>query len=178
MILLATVLVLPAQIPAPPMGSSKDLETWTRDVGDVPDLEHGVGLHLAGDYPLIVTFAGIKLRRDPRAPASEVIVQARPAAALDPGRLLSPTLVLMVTGKDKKQTTIDASSRVTTYPPGPFMTTPASVSLRAALTPPEFLSLAGAETARGSMLGLNVTFRPDQLAALRALSDRLGFVAR
>jgi hypothetical protein len=176
-VLLAAVYVLPGQITAPPMGASRDLETWARDVGDVPDIEHGVGLHLNGEYTLLVTFAGVKLRRDPRAPSKEIVVMAKPAAALDPGRLLTPGLAFMAVGKDKKPFSVDLSGRVASYPPGPFMTTPTSVSLRATMTPAEFLKLADAQNVRASMLGVDVTLRQDQVKALRALADKLGLVA-
>jgi hypothetical protein len=176
-ILLSAVFVLPGQITAPPMGASRDLETWARDVGDVPDIEHGVGLHLNGEYTLLVTFAGVKLRRDPRSPAKEVVVMAKPAAALDPGRVLTIGMTFNAIGKDKKPFSVDLGGRVASYPPGPFMTAPTSVSLRAAMTPAEFLRLADAQTLRSSMLGLEVTFRQDQVKALRALADKLGLVA-
>ncbi len=166
------------QMTAPPMGTSKDLETWTRDVGEVPDIEHGLGLHLSGDFTMLVTFAGTRLRRDPRAPVKEIVVIAKPGAALDPGRVLSPTLMFVATGKDKKPATVNMADRVTTYPPGPFVTTPISLSARAALTPEEFLKLADATDLRANMLGMGVTFRPDQIKALRALGERIGLVAR
>jgi hypothetical protein len=166
------------QITAPPMGTSKDLETWTRDVGEVPDIEHGLGLHVSGDFTMLVTFAGTRLRRDPRAPVKEVVVIAKPAAGLDPGRVLSPTLMFLATGKDKKQVAVNVTDRVTTYPPGPFATMPASVSARAALTAEEFLKLVDATDLRANMLGMQVTFRPDQIKALRALGERVGLVGR
>ena len=183
--LIAAAVTLPAassrdQVTAPPMGTFRDLETWTRDVGDVPNSELGLGLHLAGpDATLLVTFSGVKLRRDPRAPAREVEVIAKPGAKLNTGQTLNRTLLFVATDKKDQQTTINMTSRGTTYPPGPFVPGDTYiVSLRASMTPEEFLQLTSAETLKANIIGVGVAFRTDQLKALKALGDRLGFVAR
>jgi hypothetical protein len=183
--LIAAAVTLPAassrdQVTAPPMGTFRDLEIWTRDVGDVPDSELGLGLHLAGsDATLLVTFSGVKLRRDPRAPAREVEVIAKPGAKLNTGRTLNRSLLFVATDKKEQQKTITMTNRVTTYPPGPFVPGDTYVvSLRAGMTPEEFLHISSAETLKANILGVGVAFRPDQLKALKALGDRLGFVAR
>jgi hypothetical protein len=183
--LIAAATTLPAapgrdQVTAPPMGTFKDLETWTRDVGDVPDSEVGLGLQLAGpDATLLVTFAGVKLRRDPRAPARDVVVIAKPGGKLNTGRTLGPSLVFVAIDKEEKQTTVNLTNRVATYPPGPFVPGDTYiVSLQASMTPDEFMHVSHAEALKANMLGVGVAFRPDQLKALAALSDRLGFVKR
>lgn len=175
-----TLLAADPQMTAPPMGNFKDLDAWTLEVGDVPDIEHSLGLHLEGpDATLLVTFAGIKLRRDPRAPAREVVMIAKGGAGLNTGRTLSPTLVLVATARDKKQTAINLTDRVSTFPPGPFVPGDTYiVSARAAMTPAEFMMLADAQSVRGTVLNVAVTLRPDQLKALRALGQRIGLIGQ
>lgn len=183
--LIAAAVTLPAasardQVTAPPMGTFRDLEIWTRDVGDVPDSELGLGLHLAGpNSTLLVTFSGVKLRRDPRAPAREVEIIAKPGAKLNTGQTLNRSMLFVATDKKEQQTTVSLTNRTTSYPPGPFVPGDTYiVSLRAAMTPEEFLHISNAETLKANILGVGIAFRPDQLKALKALGDRLGFVAR
>ena len=183
--LIAAATALPAassrdQVTAPPMGTFRDLETWTRDTGEVPDSELGLGLQLAGpDATLLVTFSGVKLRRDPRAPAKEVVVIAKPGGKLNTSRTLSPSMIFIAIDKKEQQTTVNLTNRVSSYPPGPFVPGDSYVvSLRASMTPEEFLDITSAETLKGTVMGIGIAFRPDQLKALKALSDRLGFVAR
>ena len=183
--LIAAAVTLPAasssdQVTAQPVGTFRDLETWTRDTGEVPDSEVGLGLQLAGsDATLLVTFSGVKLRRDPRAPAREVIIIAKPGGKLNTGRTLSPSMMFVAIDKKEQQTTVNLTNRVSSYPPGPFVPGDSYiVSLRASMTPEEFLHISSAETLNATLMGTAIAFRPDQLKALKALGDRLGFVAR
>jgi hypothetical protein len=170
---------LPDQMPAGMLGGFKDLETWTRDVGVAPDTEYGLGLQLKGATGTInASFAAVKLRSVPKAPPKEVVVTMSPSFAVDPRQTLPLTLAFTITGKDKKQTTINVSNRMTAFPPGPYAPGDKAVSVQGRLTPTEFGQIAAAEILKTTVLSVQVTIRPDQLKALKALGERAGIVTK
>ncbi len=149
----------------------KDLETWTRDVGMAPDTELGIGLHLSGPSGMVqVSFAVTRLRATPNTPPKDVAVALVPA--FDPGRVRWASLSFLVTNQLKRRTTIDASDRVSTYPPGPFGPGDSPVNAVASLTAEEFGQIADALELKATVLGLQADVRADQLKALKAFADR------
>ena len=153
----------------------KDLETWTRETGAAPDTEIGLGLVLSGaDGTAMVSFAVTKLRAAPTAPPKDVALTVVPG--FDSTRVRWASLSFLVTGKDKKQTTIALSDRVGTYPPGPFGPGDSAVNANATMTVKEFAQLAGAQSLTATVLGLQAAFRPDQVKALRAFGERAGLI--
>ncbi len=167
----------PTGASTPPVVGWKDLETWTHEVGSEPDTEIGLGLVVTGpEGSVSVSFAVTRLRRSPGAPPADVMLTLIPG--FEPNRVRWSNLSFRVTGRDKKQTTIDGSARLTTYPPGPFGPGDAPVNARARLTPGEFLQLADAQTVSVSALGISAPLRSDQVKALQAFADRAGLGKR
>lgn len=167
-----------AQIPAGSLGGYKDLETWTRDVGDVPDTEHGLGLQLKGATGTVnAAFAAVILRREMRGTLPKLVdVTMSPTYAVDPHRTLDLSLTFVVTGKDKKQTTIYASDRIKAYPPGPYAPGTKAIGASAVLTADEFIRIAQAQSLSATVVGVAVQFRPDQLKAVQTLAQKVGFI--
>ena len=153
----------------------KDLETWTRETGAAPDTEIGLGLVLSGTAgTAMVSFAATKLRSSPGAPPKDVALTVVPI--FDSTRVRWASLSFVITGKDKKQTTIALSERVTTNPPGPFGPGDSAVNANATMTVKEFAQLADAQSLTATVLGLQVAFRPDQVKAVRAFGERAGLI--
>ena len=174
----AAAVVVSAQIPAGSLGGYQDLETWTREVGSVPDTEFGLGLQLKGPTGIVNTaFAAVILRRELRGtPPKFVSVTMSPSYATNPQKTLDLNLSFVLTGKDKKQTTIDASDRITAYPPGPYAPGTKAIGANSTLTADEFIKIAQAQSLRATVVGVPVQFRPDQLKAVLALAQKAGLV--
>ncbi len=144
----------------------------------MPDTEHGLGLQLNGTIGTVnMAFTAVTLRRELRGTLPKfVVVTMSPSFAVDPNRSLDLTLTFVMTGKDKKQTTIDGSGRITAVPPGPYAPGDKATSARAMLTAAEFIQIAQAHTLRATVVGVPVEFRPEQLKAVQALAQRIGFI--
>jgi hypothetical protein len=155
----------------------KDLETWTRDVGVGADTELGLGLQLSSPEGTMATsFTVVRSKRSPTAVPREVTVTLIPV--FEPNRVRWSGATFRVTAKDKRRTTINASSRVTTYPPGPFGPGDGPVNAKVTLTPAEFAQIATADVVTGTLLNVTVNLRRDQLNALGAFGERAGLVRR
>jgi hypothetical protein len=163
-------------IAAPSLIGWKDLETWTREVAGPANVEFGLGLQLSGkDGTVSAGFAVTRLKEAFNAtPKYSVAVTLIPA--FNPNRVRWTTASVVVTGADKKKTPIDMSGRITTYPPGPFGAGDGPLNAQISMTAEEFLVLADAVTATGDLLSVPVTFRADQIRALRALGQRAGLI--
>ena len=162
---------------APSVIGWKDLDIWTRDVGVESDSEMGVGLQLASSEGTMATaFTVIRPKRSATATPKEVIVTLIPA--FEPNRVRWSGATFRATAKDKRATTINASNRVTSYPPGPFGPGDGPVNAKLTLTPAEFAQVATADAVTGTLLNVTLVFRRDQLNALRAFGERAGLVRR
>ena len=149
----------------------RDLETWSRAVTDARQNELGLGLHLSGSNgPTLMAFIGRLDLRDPSTPPREITVQVATAQLSNPNVIRRPTLVFVVDGTSEKRTELDLTTTLVIDDP-----TPGGFPANglAQLRTPEFVRLAEALTIEGSVLGLNATFRRDQIEALRALAARL-----
>jgi hypothetical protein len=90
----------------------------------------------------------------------------------------SLTLVVTTKEKEPRQISMPLSSKIVTYPPGPLGPGDAPVKAQVTLSAAEFVQIADAGKLQGSVLGRNVTFRDNQLSALRELAQRLGLIIR
>jgi hypothetical protein len=168
--------VVSAQIPAGSLGGYKDLETWTREVGSVPDTEYGLGLQLKGPTGIVnAAFAAVILKREMRGTKPKFVeVTMSPSHTVDPHRTLDLSLVFVLTGKDKKQKTVQISDRIKAYPPGPYAPGTSAYGATAILTAEEFTQIAQAQSLRATVVGVQVQFRPDQLKAVQTLAQKVG----
>ena len=154
----------------------KDLETWTREVAGPSNVEFGLGLQLSGNEGTVSAgFAVARLKESFNA-APTYSVQVTLIPAFNPNRIRWTTANVVVTGPDKKKTPIDMSGRIVTFPPGPYGAGDGPVNAQVSLTNDEFLQIADAVTATGELLNVPVTFRADQIKALRALGQRAGLI--
>lgn len=161
---------------APSVIGWKDLETWTRDVGVGSDTELGLGLQLSSPEGTVVTSFAVTRSKRSTAPPKEVTVTLIPA--FEPNRVRWSGATFSATDTDKRRTAINASSRLTTYPPGPFGPGDGPVNATVTLTPAEFARISTADALTGTLLNVTVNFRRDQLDALRAFGERAGLIRR
>jgi hypothetical protein len=133
--------------------SWRDLETWSNGP------ERGLGLHLSGPSgTVLVAFVA-------RA-TGDVTVQASTGPGTNPNRVQTATLVFSGTDDRKRSFRIDLSSRLAVDNPAPGAQVTSGVAhMRAS----EYAQLSGAAAVSATVLGLEVSVRPDQLAAMRAL---------
>lgn len=145
----------------------KDLETWSRPVAETGETERGLGLHLSG--PGGAVLASFAVRTPPRGRAdraNEVIVQAAASPLANPNRLQTPTLVLVGHTEGERDVRFDLSSRLTVDDPSPGAQVTTGV---ASMPAADYRRLTAAERITGTILGIEVELRADQVAAMRAL---------
>jgi hypothetical protein len=145
----------------------QDLETWSRPVAETGEIERGLGLHLSGPGGAVLASFAVRTPLRGRADrADEVIVQAAASPLANPNRLQTPTLVLVGHTDGERDVRFDLSSRLTVDDPSPGAQVTSGVArMRAA----DYRSLIAAERISGTVLGIEVEFRADQVAAMRAL---------
>ena len=176
--LLAIVPVGHAQALKPVRAEWRDLETWGRYLEASRETELGVGLQVAGPQgTMLVGFIGRLDVRNATAPPLEVALQIGTGHTSNPNVVRRPTAVLRVDEQivDRKLQ-LDLTPRLIVDNPSPGG--PGSIvengvaTIRAA----DFVRLCEAETLTGNAFGFEVIFRPDQVAAIRALGERLNLV--
>jgi hypothetical protein len=159
-----------------------DLDTWSRYVPATDETEFGLGLKTAGtNTSMLVAFSARLKGRTPSQPPSEVLVHASAGMLSNAGRARSNTLKFMLPVSAAPATAraraipashgvIDLSSRL-----GADDQTPgARVNFATAkLAPAEFLRIVKCGDPTATVLGVDVTFRPDQLKAIRAFADQI-----
>jgi hypothetical protein len=150
-----------------------DLETWTHAIESSRESELGMGLHLTGPTGMtLVAFMGRLSARDPRTPPRDLDVQ------VSTGKMTNPTLlrrgVLSFTADEgtARSRTIDLGANLKVDDPSPGAVISDGVSR---IDASDFLRLASATTIRGNVLGFEITFRQDQISALKAFATRLQF---
>jgi hypothetical protein len=146
----------------------QDLETWTRDIA-ASEQELGLGLHPPGGA--VVAFLGRVATRDQIAAPAEVRLQIAAANMANPTVLRTRTLVFVADAGTDEEARFDLGSRLSTDDGSPGGIIENGVGVMPAA---DFVRLVDAETLTASILGFEVTFRQDQLAAMRDFAERLG----
>jgi hypothetical protein len=141
--------------------------------------EVGLGLQLSASGASVMTsFTAIRTRVAPNAVPRDVLMTMVPIYNPTWSSWNSLTLVATTKEKEPRQISFALSSKIVTYPPGPLGPGDAPVKAQVTLSAAEFTQIADAAKLRGSVLGRDVTFRDDQLRAMRALAQRLGLILR
>lgn len=149
----------------------RDLELWTRTISATREVEHALGLQLAGSSgTILLSFAG---RIDPRGPAPQprqIDVVVAPALFSNPNAVRPVTLRLTADQGTPLAFSVDLTSNLRSDDPAPGAVVRSAVaSMRAA----DFDRLADAKVLEGSSFGSDFVFRADQIRAMRDLADRL-----
>jgi len=148
----------------------RDLETWTRAITSTREVEHGLGLHLAGTGGvMLVSFSGRLDVRSPVAPSSVQVVMAPPLMG-NPNLVRMPSLIFRVDEGTEDRTEIDAtrSVRVDDAAPGAIVR-----SGTGRISASELARLAKAKTVKATVFGSESLVRIDQLKALQGLAAKL-----
>ena len=163
-----------AQNLRPTRSEWRDLETWGRYVEASRETEQGLGLQVSGPQgSLGVAFTGRLDVRNPTTPASEVTMQISAGPASNPGVMRRVTALLRIDEKLDTRMQIDLTPRLVVDDPTPSATFANGVAtMRAA----EFVRLCNAETLTAEAFGFELVFRPDHVAAIRELGERLRLV--
>jgi hypothetical protein len=154
-----------------------DLETWNRPGSDNRTTEVGLGLHLSGSGgTMLLSFAATLNSRTPKAPPSELNITVGAPFNSNPNTVRSGVLGFVVEIEDlikktSEKKTIDLSSRLTLDNPAPGAV-PENGTARMSIA--QFTDLAKARTAVARVIGVDVSFRPDQLKAVQAFAERIG----
>jgi hypothetical protein len=119
---------------------------------------------------MLVAFTARMSRRDRHAPPAAVTVQVGTPIMTNPSIVRTSTLTFTVENAAGERRLVNLGSRlrVDSSPDG----APIENGV-AELTPAEYQRLAGARTLAASVLGFDVTFRPDQRRAMRTFAARL-----
>ncbi|HYN10361.1 MAG TPA: hypothetical protein VES67_23440 [Vicinamibacterales bacterium] len=160
-----------------------DLDTWSRYVPASDETEIGLGLKTVGTQTsMLVGFSARLKGRTPSQPPGEVLVHASAGVLSNAGRARSNTLKFMLptsaapaSGRTVRtvpvnHTVLDLSSRLGAddQTPGARMN-----FATAKLAPAEFLRIVKCGQPTATVLGVDVTFRPDQLQAIRAFANQI-----
>jgi hypothetical protein len=148
-----------------------DLETWTRAIESSRESELGLGLQLNGSAgTTLVAFMGRLSARDPRTPPRDLDIQVGTHKMTNPNLLRRPSLTfLMDEGTDKRKS-VDLGPSLKVDDPSPGAIISDGI---ARIDAADFLAMANAKKIKGNVFGFDVTLRSDQIAAIRALAERL-----
>lgn len=153
-----------------------DLDTWTRYLPATDETEIGLGLKPAGaKTSMLVAFSANLKGRTPSQPPSDVLVHASAGVNGNARAARTKTLkfVLPANGRTPVQAdsaVIDLSSRLGADDPTPG----AQINFATArIASTEFLRIARCGQPAATVLGVDVTFRPDQLKAIRAFANQI-----
>ena len=170
----ATALLVPARIAGQGVPGMRvtwsDLQTWSRPVEGAGEVLHGLGLQVSGSGgTMFLGFEGRIALRQPRPPQSVNVMAGAPFTS-NPNSIRPAVLTLAVVDVKKDKHVIELTDRMTVDNPAPgAMVENGVATMRAA----DFIEVISAESATANVFGINVTIRPDQLKAIRALGDRL-----
>jgi hypothetical protein len=154
-----------------------DLDTWSRYVPASDETEIGLGLKTAGtNTTMLMAFSARLKGRSPKEPPAEIFVHASAGVLSNAGRARSNTLKFTLSGASPSlravpaSHVIDLSSRLGAddQSPGARMN-----FARAKVSPAEFLRIVKNGKPTATVLGVDVTFRPDQLEAIREFANRI-----
>ena len=153
-----------------------DLDTWSRFVPSSDETEVGMGLKTAGlKTTMLIAFSARLKGATPTQPASEVFVHASAGVQANGRDVRAKTLkFVLASGASSRPAAtpavLDLSSRLGADDEAPG----ASVNFATArLAPAEFMRIVRSGQPTATVLGVDVTFRPDQLEALRAFAERI-----
>jgi hypothetical protein len=156
-----------------------DLDSWSRYLPATDETELGMGLKTAGQKTtMLIAFSARMKGVSPTQPASEVFVHASAGVQSNGREGRNKTLrFVLASGPANGSRTGSASSPVLDLSSrlGADDETPgARVNFATAkLAPAEFLRIVRSGQPTATVLGVDVTFRPDQLEALRAFADQI-----
>jgi hypothetical protein len=155
-----------------------DLDTWSRYIPATDETEVGLGLKPAGpNAPMLIAFSARLKGAAPSQAPGEIFVHASAGVQ---GRHRSNTLKFMLkpspngrqpaASNGNNAPVIDLSSRLGADDGSPG----ARVNFATAtIASTEFLRIARSGEPTATVLGVDVTFRPDQMRAIRAFASRI-----
>jgi hypothetical protein len=154
-----------------------DLDTWSRYIPASDETEVGLGLKPAGPKaPMLIAFSARLKGAAPTQAPGEIFVHASAGVQ---GRHRSNTLKFVLKPSSNggqaavsgpNAPVIDLSSRLGTDDQSPG----ARVNFATAtIASTEFLRIARSGEPTATVLGVDVTFRPDQMRAIRAFASRI-----
>lgn len=152
-----------------------DLDAWERYDPAKDHTEIGLGLKPVGQSATMpVAFSAYFRGKQTSPPATEIVIHA--SAGVRSNANSNRTLKFHLGSQKRpgvasggRSQTIDLSSRLTTEDPTPG--TKVSFAI-AKLTAQELSQLADASSLNATVLGVPVTFRPDQLQAIRDFANK------
>jgi hypothetical protein len=157
-----------------------DLDTWSRYVPATDETEVGMGLKTAGQKTtMLIAFSARIKGASPIQAATEVFVHASAGIQSNARAIRNKTLKFVLasdaanTGRRRSAATpavLDLSSRLGADDEAPGATVNFAT---ARLEPAEFLRIVGSGQPTATVLGVDVTFRQDQLEAMRDFADRI-----
>jgi hypothetical protein len=152
----------------------RDRESWSRPIEGTRQTELGLGLQVAGrSGTVFVAFAGRLDQRNPALPPAEMTLQVSVGKLSNPTIVRRPTLRLDVDPDEDTRVVFDLSRRMIVDDPTPGAIVENGV---ATLRASDFSRLCDAKVIKGEALGFEMTFRDDQIEAVRALGDRLHLI--
>jgi hypothetical protein len=152
-----------------------DLATWTTPVQGAREETVGLGLHLSGrNGSVLLAFIAQVGTARPVRPPSAVSVQIGVGDFANPTLVRTPVLTFLADEDDTEERFAkDASSALVLDDLSPG----AQVRNALATVPAaDFLHLAQAKTLSANVLGFEVTFRPDQLAAMKKYAEGIRLI--
>lgn len=148
-----------------------DLETWTHALESSRETELGLGLQLNGSTgTTLVAFMGRLSLRDPKTPPRDLDVQVGTGKMTNPNLVRRSILTFLADEGTPKARTVDLSSQLRVDNPSPGAIITDGVSR---IDAADFVRLASATKLKATVLGFDVTFRQDQITALKSLATRL-----
>jgi hypothetical protein len=150
----------------------RDLERWSHYNEGQRQNELGLGLQLAGPSGMtFLAFTGVLSVSYSPGPPSEVGIQvALPKFAANPNAVRRPTLLLVADPETDKTFRLDLTPKLEVDDPTPGGGVENGATMMRAS---EFVRLAESKKLGGQVLGLEASFREDQLAAMRKFAEAL-----
>jgi hypothetical protein len=160
-----------AQLAAGLYANWTDLETWTHPDDGAREDELGLGLQPSGPTGVaLVAFTARVSRVERRAPPSALAVQVGIPFTANPSIVRTPTLTFTIENAAHEHSVLNLGGRLRVdASPGAG---PIGNGI-AEITPAEYQRLAGARTLAANVVGFDVTFREDQIRAMRTFAEQL-----
>jgi hypothetical protein len=159
------------QVPAQLRANWQDLETWSHYLDSSRQDELGLGLQLTGSGgTALVAFLGRLDVRAPRQPPRQLTVQAGMGERANPNFVRTPVLTFVLDSALDTRAVIDLTPGVRVDNPAPGARFDNAL---APLRPADLVRMTEARTIDANVFGVRVSFRPDQIQALAAFSERV-----
>jgi hypothetical protein len=172
--LVLTLLAAPllAQVPAGPLATWSDLETWSAYDAEKNETDVGLGLQPVGEAgPMLVAFTARLPGKRAAGRAREITVRVAASARSNPNVIRRPELRFQITGGLPDAHVLDLSGRLRVDDPAPGAAVDAG---SARITLAELEAIGRAQRLAASVLGAAVAFRTDQIRAIAAFGERIG----